>query len=45
MTVYFTKNAVEVGEVSMTVPEGGLFPTVGLSEGDRVTVDFAAASG
>lgn len=45
VTVYFTKNSLEVGDVSMTIPEGGLFPTIGLSEGDRVTVDFAAASG
>ncbi|KAL5250790.1 hypothetical protein ACHWQZ_G016507 [Mnemiopsis leidyi] len=43
--VYFTKNALEVGDVSMTVPEGGFYPTIGLSEGDRVSVDFSAASG
>ena len=45
VTVYFTKNSVEVGEVSMVVPEGGLYPTVGLREGDRVAVNFAAVSG
>lgn len=45
VTVYFTKNGEVVGETPMSVPEGGLYPTIGVSDGDRVSVDFAAVSG
>lgn len=45
VTVYFTKNGEVVGETPMFVPEGGLYPTIGISDGDRICVDFAAVSG
>ena len=39
--VFFTHNGVKLGEMTFPVPEGGLYPTVGLhSQGEVIDIDF-----
>ncbi|WAR09702.1 SPRY3-like protein, partial [Mya arenaria] len=44
--VFFTKNGPEIGSRRVNIPNGGLFPAVGMkSDGERVRLDMDAAFG
>ncbi|XP_034535396.1 SPRY domain-containing protein 3-like [Notolabrus celidotus] len=46
VTVFFTRNGKVVGRREMALPEGGLYPTIGmLSTGEKVKVDLHPLSG
>ncbi|XP_062517586.1 uncharacterized protein LOC134192844 [Corticium candelabrum] len=39
--VFFTRNDMKLGEITVPIPEGGFYPTVGLhSRGEVIEVDF-----
>lgn len=43
--VYFTKNGLEIGHATITIPPTGLFPTVGFhSPGEKVKITFNPSS-